>query len=229
MEKLMSVPGLIVKTEILNPVHAELLPDTCVLEATNPYANYYGEQPEKSKPNSLFLVTANFYFLEEVLGFASELEKHTGQKANLASAQINLGQKQLPAIRVKNYPDYRQLKNLQHFLACKDVIFARKQSLSGKAKVVTSKLFTLETLENGFFGDKNDPNEGYFTTSKQLFYSDFDPVQVHIKNNTDCRLFDAAPGKLILAGQAVEMVRVYAKNIDLPLLKCLKHQVEQMA
>ena len=60
------VCGTVTKTESLAEIKWNILENTCVAEANNPYTNYYGQVPQKPTPNTLFLFTTQFYFLDEI-------------------------------------------------------------------------------------------------------------------------------------------------------------------
>ncbi|MEN8118121.1 MAG: hypothetical protein ABFS16_14145 [Bacteroidota bacterium] len=228
MEKLINVTGSIAKTEKLVPVKANILENTCVAEATSPYAHYYGQVPQKPKPNSLFLFTTKFYFLEEIMGFAQAVEKCLLEKINIASAVLELKGKQYPAIRIKNFPDYSQLPSLQSCLTSQGVEFTPKLNLQGELKSRISKLFVLKELAPGFYSDATEENKGYFTIDKKLSTADFESILMRIRNNSVCKLFDAEHGEILNNGEVIEIVRVFAESLELPLIKCVKEQFEKM-
>ena len=51
MKNLVNLSGSICKNEVLTPLTSNILGHTFVCEATSPYANYYGQVPQKPKPN----------------------------------------------------------------------------------------------------------------------------------------------------------------------------------
>lgn len=229
MENIVKVSGLIVKSEKLIPVDIETSDHACIAEASNPYANYYGQVPQKAAPNSLFFFTQRFYYLEEIKGLAHRVKRCLSEKINLASATIDHKDKHYPAIRIKHFPDYKQLPDLHSCLYTQRVKFAQKPLILGEVTTRISKFFTLKETEPGFFMDGDEENEGYFTHTKEISGNDLISVINRIRNSTDCKLFDAAYGAFIYNGEVTPMIRIYAEGIDLALLKCIKKEFEKLA
>lgn len=220
--------GSVTKKEALIPLETNILEDTWVAEANFPYANYYGQVPTKPKPNSIFLFTENFYSLEEVLWFSNELSICTAEKINVASAFIEYQKKQFPAIRVKNFPDYEQIKNLQNCLNSQGVLFSKRVPFVSEIKVVINKCFVLEKLKENIFLDKVEENKGYFTTSVKIDRKNFDSLYEKVRNNSDCPIFDAVPGGFIMDSASVDFIRIYSEHTDLELLKCIQQEFSRM-
>ena len=224
MKAPIQVCGSISKQEILNLIKTNILPGTFVAEASEPYANYYGNTPKEVKPNSIFLFTRNFYFLEEILSLDPSIKNCPLDKLNLASAIIYIQGKQYPAIRLKFFPDYKHLTNIQECLIKQRVELASQVSIKGKYRTDIHKLFELEEDEPGIFFDQLESNKGYFTFPKKLSSSEFYDIFASIKNNSSCRLFDAEQGYFILNGKITNMVRVYSEGLDIQLIECIRQQ-----
>lgn len=217
--------GSITKKESLVPLNSHILENTWVAEANFPYANYYGQIPSKPKPNSIFLFTERFYSLEEVLWFSNGFDACYAKQLNVASAILEFHDKQHPAIRLKNFPDYEQLHLLQKCLAQQGIIFSKKIPLVTETRAVINKCFELEEIEAGFYFDKLEKNKGYFTAQKMIDRNKFEDLIFTIRNNSNCSLFDAVPGGFIINSHSVDFIRVFSENLDLELLKCIKNQI----
>lgn len=225
MEKLIKTNGSIQKKEILIELKNNILNDTCVLEATHPYANYYGRLPHNPRPNSLFLLTKKFFYLEEILGYSIGVENCVKNKVDFASAILDGKNRQYPAIRIKNFPDYKQLRTLQQCLIEQGVLFENKCEIPGETSSRVNKIFWIREVEQGVYMDKKEANKGYVKTNKKLLPEQFKTVIQRIRNNGDCKLFDAVQGEFIIQGDVIEIVRVFSEAIDLELLRCLKQQL----
>ena len=225
-KNLIKVCGSITKTESLIPIQSNILEDTWVAEANLPYAHYYGHMPEKAKPNSLFLFTERFYSLEEVLRFPHGIDRCYTEELNIASATLEHQNKQYPAIRIKNFPDYEHLHLLQNCLALQGVLFAKKVHFITEVKAVISKCFELEELDEGIYLDQTEENKGYLFVQKRIDRDNFDKLILKIKNNSNCRFFDAVPGGFIMNSKSTDMVRIFSEGLDLELLKCIKYQLQ---
>lgn len=228
MKTLFQVCGSISKTEVLSQIQTNIMHDTCVAEASEPYAGYYGGLPENAKPNSLFLFTQKFYFLEDILSLKPSLPNCKTEKLNLATAIVTINHKQFPAIRLKFFPNYNQLGQLQECFTRQGIIFSPPLHLQGRYFTQIHKLFELEETEHGIYFDRVEENKGYFTVSRKIMPEELEEINRHIKNNSSCRLFDAAPGSVIVNGKITEIVRVFAEGVDDAMLKCIQKHYEKL-
>jgi len=201
-----------------------ILDNTCVAEANEPYSEYYGNVPQPANPNSLFLFTSQYYSLEEVLRFAQNIDSCYMEKVNVAAASVDFGQHKYSAIRVKYFPDYEHLHLLQTCCIKEGVEFIKKIQMAKSALVKICKCFVLEELEQGIFIDKKEEHRGYLTIPRQITQDQFLDILIEIRNNYDCQLFDAAMGAIIIDSKANDMVRIYSENLQLSLLKCIKEK-----
>jgi hypothetical protein len=224
-EKTLKVCGSITKRESLALITSNILEHTVVAEADMPYSNYYGGVPDKPQPNSLFLFTERFYTLEEALRLTQNIDICAKNKVNTASAVFLLQGHHVPAIRIRNFPDYQHLKMLQECYIKLGVKFARKVQLEKEPVVTVSKCFFLENKGDGIFFDKQEKHEGYIILPKRPNLPEFEGLMEKVRNNSDCLFFDAAIGGLIIDGHVQEMMRVYSEHLDLKMLKCIKHEV----
>ena len=223
---LIKVCGSITKKESLIPLTHNILKNTCVAEANRPYAGYYGAVSDQPKPNSLFLFTNHYYSLEEILRFAQNIDSCYMEKVNVAAAYLDFIHHKYSAIRVKYFPDYEHIHLLQSCCIKEGVEFAKKVHISDFAMVRVNKCFVLEEVEKEIFIDQKEHNKGYITIPKQISEREFSEILVHIRNNADCNLFDAAMGAMIINSRAREIVRIYAENINVQLLRCIKERFE---
>jgi len=219
--------GSITKKESLIPLESHILANTWVAEANFPYANYYGQVPVKPKPNSLFLFTERYYSLEEVLWFSNGFDACYAEELNIASAILEFHNKQYPAIRLKNFPDYEQLQLLQKCLLSQGIVFSKKTPLVTETKAIINKCFELEEIEEGMYFDKVEDNKAYITTQKKIDRGNFEELILALKNNSNCPFFDAVPGGFIINSRSVDFIRIFSENLDVELLQCIKKQMNK--
>ncbi|MEE4285763.1 MAG: hypothetical protein V2I31_06430 [Mariniphaga sp.] len=224
-DKSLKVCGSITKKESLALITSNILEHNVVAEADMPYANYYGRIPDKPQPNSLFLFTERFYTLEEALRLTQNIDICAKNRVNTASAVFILHGYHVPAIRIRNFPDYQHLKMLQECYIKLGVKFARKVQLEKEPVVTVSKCFFLEDTGGGIFFDSQEKHEGYIILPKRPNLHEFEGLMNKVKNNSDCLFFDAAIGGLIISGHVHDMMRVYSENLDLKMLNCIKKEV----
>jgi hypothetical protein len=224
---LLHLCGSIRKKESIAAVNYNVLSNSCVAEANLPYSGYYGKLPEHADPNSLFLYTTHFYSLVAVLRFSKKVKSCLGQNVNFAPATLNFRNVEHAAIRVKNFPNYEDIGLLQQCCINSGIQFSKKVNLSEIAYVEVNKCFDLIESDNGIYLDKNEAHKGYIAIPDQINQNDFEKILLNIRNNTDCKLFDAALGAIIINSEIKEIVRIYAENIDLQMLKCIKGKFEK--
>ena len=229
MNKIITVVGSISKTEMLVPLEIHIEKGCCILEAAQPYANYYGHVPENPKPNSLFLLTTKFYFLEEVLAFAISLSDCLLDEVNFASAHLDFKGVLYPSIRIKYFPDYKKLPYLQHCLKEFGIDFQSKTKIIGQVNARIQKLFFMEEIEPGIYLDLEENNKGYIFCDRQIDAKQFSELQQNIKNNTNCGLHDSVHGEVLLDGILVKIIRVFAEGLKPSLLKCIKSEFDRIA
>lgn len=224
---ILKICGSITKTESLVRIKENVLNHTFVAEANLPYSNYYGRIPGKKKPNSLFFFTDKYYSLEESLRFSQSIELCAKNEINVASAVMQFSNNCQPAIRIRNFPDYKNLEKLQQCYIDQGVKFARKVNLEPETLVTVNKCFEIEKVDDNIFLDQDEKNEGYIVISKYLNFSQFKQLIAAVRNNGNCRTFDAAMGGLIIEGKAINIIRIYSGKMDIDLLNCVKNEVDK--
>ena len=227
-DQLIHVCGSIVKEESIVPVTTHIAEHTVVAEANKPYSDYYGIAPFNmpTKPNSLFLFTAQFYMLEEALRFARLIDMSCMQSLNIAVSVLNFGDEHYPAIRIKNFPDYQKIEKLQQCFMEQGVEFARKVQLKEKAVRKTSKCVTLEKISDNLYLDHKQNKTGYVALPLLINNDDYNKVIANVRNNSNTPLFDAVRGAIILDGVVTDIVRIYAEHITPDLLRMVQKQFE---
>ncbi len=220
--KTLLLSGTISKYEILSPIKTNVLPGTMVAEAAHPYSDYYGSLPHDARPNSIFLFTRKFYFLEEILALNRNMQKCSTNELNMANAIIEIGARQYPAIRLKYFPAYEHIAELQHCFLNQGIEFAEPAYLSGRCHTLIHKLFKLKEISEGIFMDLTEADKGYFLTNEHVKPDVFHLIQEDIRNNSTCRLFDAEQGMILSEGKIKHLVRIYSEGIDLEQLECIR-------
>ncbi|WP_319228225.1 hypothetical protein [Draconibacterium orientale] len=220
--------GLIIKHEKLEQIKLNIPDNIYIAEASTPYANYYGQLPRTAKPNSIFLFTKKFHFLEELICYSSSLEKCLFERINIASALVESGGKQYPAIRIKNFPDYSQLVKLEKCLQEKNIVFIEKIHLDERVKTIVSKPFFLEELEPNFYLDLIEEHKGYFVAERHLSPEEFEATITQIRYNGICKLFDAEQGVVYNDGKLTHLIRIFSESLNLEMLKCLSKEFSKL-
>lgn len=229
-QKLIQVSGAIIKEESIVPITANIMEHTCVAEANMPYSNYYGVAPFNmpTKPNSLFLFTDHYYTLEEALRFAQLIDLCCIQTLNIAVSALEFTDGHYPAIRIKNFPDYRMIHKLQVCFAEQGVKFAKKVHIGNSAVIRTNKCFSLEKLDENIYLDHLQEKTGYIALSKLIKHEKYIEAIADIRNNTNCAMFDPARGALLLDSKITDIIRIYSDHLDIDMLKCIQDKFERL-
>lgn len=222
--KILKICGSITKKESLDYFTGDMLENSTVAEANQPYSNYYGQVPDKPRPNSLFLFTSEEYSLEECLRFTQSIDICSRNMVNAASAIVYASKTRMPAIRIRNFPDYQHIRMLQQCYLSLGVNFTKRTLFRKEALIKVNKCFKIKAAEEGFFFDLDDENEGYFTIPYAPEMESFEVLLQNIRNNSSCSLFDAAYGGLIINGKVHDIIRIYSGHIDLNMLKCIRKE-----
>ncbi len=224
MKAPLQVCGSISKQETLSQIKTNIIPDTFVAEAPFPYASYYGGFPENGKPNSIFLFTRKFHFLEELLDLKKGTQNCLLEELNIANALIDINDKQYPAVRIKFFPDYKRIPDLQECFLKQGIKFSTPIHLNGSYHANIHKLFKLDEVGEGLYLDFIEVNKGYFAIDRSFSPAIFNDIQNDIRNNSSCHLFDAEQGMILLHGKVQHIVRVFAEGIGLTLIKCIQKE-----
>jgi hypothetical protein len=218
--------GSITKNVSLIPIDFNIVENTFVAEVGDPYADYYGEVPQRTTPNSLFLFTKQFYTLDEILKISCDMKAFFGytKKLDVATAILDFTDHYHYAIRVNDFPNYEYILWLQTCLSSEGVIFQKKVHTMNSARATVFKCFTLEKLEEGIYLDNNNRHKGYFSIPQQINKDEFLDILINIRNNNDCPLFDAATGIIDFHSVSKNMIRLFSENLNLQLLKCAKEK-----
>jgi hypothetical protein len=220
----LKVCGSVIKKESLVYLTDNKLENTTIAEADQPYSNYYGQIPKKPEPNSLFLFTDAEYSLEEALRFTQNIDICAKNKVNAASAVVFSAGSRIPAIRIRNFPDYQHLIMLQECYQAQGVRFVKRNIPEREPIIKVSKCFYLEDAGDGYYFDLDEEHEGYFTIPYYPDLSDFEILLQNVRNNSSCSLFDAAYGGLIVEGKVMDMIRIYSGHMSLNLLRCIRQE-----
>jgi len=228
-KQFIQICGSIIKEESIAPIKANIAKNTYVAEADKPYSNYYGIAPFNmpTKPNSLFLFTIPYYSLQEVLRFAQLINLSCMQSLNIATSVLEFPSDHYPAIRIKNFPDYKMIHKLQECFMEQGVEFIKKAHIDKSAIIRTNKCFSLEKLEKNIYIDHLQEKTAYIALSKLISQDYYLQVVADIKNNSDCPMFDAARGAILFDSQITDIIRIYSGHLDLEMLKYIQNKFEK--
>jgi hypothetical protein len=149
-----------------------------------------------------------------------------GQDFHAALGTIKIYNDIFPAIRIRRLKEYDQIKELQACYVEEGIEFHGKPSkpINTKAMIVLEKFFALDRLEEGFYFDHIEPNHGYFTIPKHVNWKQFELLTKQVKYNIELLHFDASKGTFYDHFKVYDMIRIYAEDLSLDLLKEIRQK-----
>jgi hypothetical protein len=219
--------GSLLKEETLEVIDSKILPGTTVLEATNPFPGYYEyyEGIQKDiKPHYIYLVTDKKCDLEDFTRATQKIMSYFEVDFHAAMGTITIYNDIYHVIRIRRLTKYDQIKDLQSCYKEEGITLKSNASIphNSKAMIQLDKFFAMEELGEGYFCDNIEPNHGYFIIPQKLSWKQFEHLTQQVKYNMEMFHFDASLGFIYDNFKAVDMIRIYAENLDLELLKKIK-------
>ena len=219
--------GSLLKEETLELIKNKILPNTTVLEATNPfpgYYEYYDGYQKDVQPHYIYLVTDKEYELEEFTRATQKIMSYFDAKFHAAKGTITIYNDTHHAIRIRRLSSYDQIKELQACYNSEGIYFKPSGSIphNSKAMIHLDKFFALDIIEDGYFKDHIEPNHGYFTIPQKLSWKQFEHITQQVKYNMEMIHFDVSLGFIYDQFKAVDMIRVYAEDLSLDLMKKIR-------
>jgi len=219
--------GSLLKEETLEVIDSKILPNTIVLEATNPFPGYYeyyeGIQKDV-KPHYIYLLTDKKYDLEDFTRATQKIMSHFEANFHAAIGTITIFNNVYPVVRIRRLTKYDQIQDLQTCYKEEGIKFKSNSPIphNSKAMIHLDKFFALEEIGDGYFLDHIEPNHGYFTIPQKLNWKQFAHLTQQVKYNMEMLHFDVSLGFIYDNFKAIDIIRVYAENLNLELLKKIR-------
>jgi hypothetical protein len=223
MEKIIETIGGLAKEEILRSVNENIMPNTMVLEAEEPFPAYHGINiPTEAKPSSAFLVTKKLYSAEKIFRIANIIQKYFQHEFDAVQGRICIHNDVFPCIRIRGLVRYELIGDLQKCFFSEGIEFARKKNLKADALIQLKKLFTITEISDEIYHDLDEHSTYYIRIHKQLSWQNFIHITQNVRNNTSIN-FDGALAA-IYCKNILDVVRIYAPDIDINTLIKLKER-----
>ncbi|MCF6239938.1 MAG: hypothetical protein L3J74_01180 [Bacteroidales bacterium] len=209
--------GYITKEEYLASLELEIIPNTMVIETRKPFPGYHGKDlpgESSSLPEFIFFVTKQKYTTEHIARVTQNIRKYFKDDIDVARAEITIYNTKYPCIRVKNCEDFSKIAELQECYKGEGIKFAKKKKLDSVGLIKIQKHFTIEEITEGIYQDTEEEKTHYLQVPVYLTWAQFKSITYKIKNNMDDSNFDAAQGLFYRRGSIVDVVRIYAADID---------------
>jgi hypothetical protein len=213
--------GYILKEEKLTSLKHHILPNTLVLETTDPYPGYHGKDlpVESSVPDFIFFVTSQKYTSEQLARITMSIRKYFKEEVDIARAEITIYNSVLHGIRIKGLKDYKSLENLQLCFRSEGIALSKGKKIDASGMIKIQKQFIISEIIEGIFSDVEDANTSYIQIPIQLSWEKFRAMTVKIKNTLDYKNFDAAMGLFYRKNGITDFIRIYYKEGNTQHLK----------
>lgn len=209
--------GYITKEEYLASLENEIIPNTMVVETRKPFPGYHGKDlPGESStlPEFIFFVTKQKYTTEHIARVTQNIRKYFKDDVDVARAEITIFNTKYPCLRVKNCEDFSKITELQECYKGEGIKFAKKKKVNSTGLIKIQKHFIIEEITEGIYKDVEEEKTSYLQVPVYLNWPQFKSITYKIKNNLDDSNFDAAQGLFYRKGNVVDVVRIYAANIN---------------
>lgn len=219
--------GSLIKEEAFELIEGAILPNTFVLESKNPFPGFYEYYDNLQKditPHYIYLVTDRKYSLEQFTRTTQQIMAETNKKYHAALGTITIFNTVYHVIRVRHIEQYSDIKELQAYYVSLGINFKDKPSKFDNEIGLTrlNKFFSLDQIEDNYYLDSVEANHGYFKIPKFLTWEEFETLTKQVKYNMDLLHFDASIGFIYDHFKAVDMIRVYAENLSLDMMKQIR-------
>ncbi|MCB2222390.1 MAG: hypothetical protein KQI35_18545 [Bacteroidetes bacterium] len=218
--------GSISKKEILASLEEEFCEGALVLESKFPFPGYYHNTiPDKKvlNPGSVFLVTKRQHQEEDIMRTNHAVKKKFKKKFDATIGEVVVFNETRPCIRVKFLDDYKFIPELVRLYKESGIQFLKYRRIKPYYNLIKiRKYFALETTEPGLYHDTNESQMWYLQIPGNFTWNQFEKTTLDLKRNLDNDKFDAAMGTIYRQNCLVDMVRIYAEEIDTGQLNLLQ-------
>jgi hypothetical protein len=219
--------GFALKLEELSTVKDNVLPNTLVLENSDPFPGYHGNSMHMdTKPRHLFLVLDRKYPGDEIIRKACEIRNDFNHSFDASFGETTIQGEPMHFIRIRGLKSFTQLSSLQHRFADKGFSFSKIQTIHSQAIIKVYKYFRLEEIADGIFRDEDESMMFYLKIKTKPDWQAFEKVTLFIKQNVDIYNFDAALA-ILYGNRITDLIRIYAKDPDINQLKELRDKYLQ--
>jgi hypothetical protein len=222
-KKVFSSIGKIIKKERLVVSDRSNDKSTLIFETEHPFAGYYGHSmPEKTDPNSLFLVTKHHYNDDRVLRAIRNIKKDINYCLDATPGIISFANKEEGAIRIRCI-SYTIVSELISSFNNEGIEFMPKQKYSpSDSLIILTKYFDTEEVEEGIFIDRDSKEFAYLQIPKHFGWNSFEKATQQVRNNVDDIYFDAGMATMYDKSGVLDLVRIYSEKRSVENLRVIR-------
>ena len=210
--------GFIMKAEQIVDIRDNIVKDTLVADALEPFPGYHGKNlPERQVPYYVFLFLKEDYPQEVILRAAQRIKKYTDMPFEAHYGQLTVyNNEAYPVVRLRHMEDYEHVKPIQECFLDEGVVFHKHVQMQTKGLLKVYKCFEMEREKEGIYKDLHEECMHYLEMPREMNWRLFAEVTRQVKNNVERSNFDAAMATMYCYKGLKDYVRVYCQK-DYPL------------
>jgi hypothetical protein len=211
--------GAIIKEEKLQNLSSQILPNTFVLEESEPFSGYHGKDlPTDPVPLYIYLITKKRDRGEKILRATRSIRQYFQYHFDASPAELCIFNDTYFAIRVRSLESFDIIAELQSCFQGEGIQFMKLKKYNDKGIIKVRKFLDLEIMDEGIYRDLEDPMMYYFEIPVKLSWKVFETITRSVKNNLINNHFDAALGT-VYRKDITDVIRIYEKECNLERLK----------
>lgn len=224
MSKIIETFGVIDKEEKVESLNENILEDTLVLDLSEPFPGYYGEEfLKKDKPEMVFLILNSPYSHDQILRSSKKLKLSFSNCLDATPGEVFILNDKLNAIRLRFLESYDIIKTIQEKFKNEGLNFMKKRNIKANSFIRIYKIFRIEEILEDIYRDIDDTNIYYLSIPCKLEWKSFIEITNKVRNNIFNISFDAALG-FFYYNTITDIIRIYSKKISVSELNLLKKQ-----
>jgi len=205
--------GRIIKEETLSSIDYNIMPNTLVLENSEPFPGYFGHNiPNDSVPRSIFIITDKKYNRVALSRTIGKLKKETGFSCDATTGYIRIYTKKYHCIRLIGLSCFDHIARIQSLLKDKGIKFARAKKIHESGRIVLNKYFKIAEADEGIFKNLVQTEQYFIMVPMKLEWKEFYDITMKIKHNIDNKIFDAAIGYMYRENMILDFVRIFDRD-----------------
>lgn len=205
--------GRIIKVETLSSIDYNILPNTLVMENSEPFPGYFGHDiPKDSVPRSIFIITDKKYNRVTLSRIIGELKKETGFACDATTGFIRIYTKKYHCIRLNGLSCFDHIARIQALLKDSGIKFAKSKKIHESGRIVLNKYFKIIEVDDGLFKNLVQTEQYFIMIPRKLKWNQFYDITMKIKHNIDNKIFDAAIGYMYRENMIMDFIRIYDKD-----------------
>lgn len=225
MGQAIEISGYTLKEEEVNAMRHNILSGTFVIDVCHPFPGFYGnELLDPKSPRSVIFITKKKYTWESILRANKKINHGLEYDIVSGACEVRVWNTVFDGIRVKGFPSYEVIPNVQHAFKEEGFDFMKKKKMLPATTILmkVKKFFQLEEIGDGIYKDLDMPEMSYIEIPEHLNWEIFRNMTMKIKNNISNRSYDVVEGVFYKNDGITDMLRIYKPNIELSLLEEIK-------